>query len=79
MANENAATPFVWFRSGGLMWQDFLAAVALVLVLEGIMPFLNPQGMRRTMLLITQMDDRSLRIVGLVSMVLGVILLSLVR
>ncbi len=61
------------------MWQDFLAAVALVLVLEGIMPFLNPQGMRRTMLLITQMDDRSLRIVGLVSMVLGVILLSLVR
>ncbi len=61
------------------MWQDFLAAIALVLVLEGIMPFLNPQGMRRTMLLITQMDDRSLRIVGLVSMVLGVILLSLVR
>ncbi len=59
------------------MWQDFLAAIALVLVLEGIMPFLNPQGMRRTMLLITQMDDRSLRIVGLVSMVLGVILLSL--
>ncbi len=61
------------------MWQDFLAAVALVLVLEGIMPFLNPQGMRRTMLLITQMDDRSLRIAGLVSMVLGVVLLSLVR
>lgn len=61
------------------MWQDFLAAVALVLVLEGIMPFLNPQGMRRTMLLITQMDDRSLRIAGLVSMVLGVIVLSLVR
>jgi len=61
------------------VWQDFLAAVALVLVLEGIMPFLNPQGMRRTMLLITQMDDRSLRIAGLVSMVLGVVLLSLVR
>ncbi|MEQ6342321.1 MAG: DUF2065 domain-containing protein [Gammaproteobacteria bacterium] len=61
------------------MWQDFLAAVALVLVLEGVMPFLNPQGMRRTMLLITQMDDRSLRIAGLVSMVLGVIVLSLVR
>ncbi|MBI2779393.1 MAG: DUF2065 domain-containing protein [Gammaproteobacteria bacterium] len=61
------------------MWQDFLAAVALVLVLEGIMPFLNPQGMRRTMLLITQMDDSSLRIAGLVSMVLGVIVLSLVR
>lgn len=61
------------------MWQDFLAAIALVLVLEGIMPFLNPQGMRRTMLLITQMDDRSLRILGLVSMVLGVIVLSLVR
>lgn len=61
------------------MWQDLMAAVALMLVIEGIMPFLSPQGMRKTWLLMSQMDDRSLRIAGLVSMLLGLLLLKLVR
>ena len=61
------------------MWQDLMAAVALLLVIEGIMPFLSPQWMRRTWLLMSQMDDRSLRIAGLVSMLLGLLLLKLVR
>ncbi|MCZ6576609.1 MAG: DUF2065 family protein, partial [Gammaproteobacteria bacterium] len=30
------------------MWRDLGAAVALLLVLEGIFPFINPSGMRRT-------------------------------
>ncbi|MFZ5593817.1 MAG: DUF2065 domain-containing protein [Pseudomonadota bacterium] len=61
------------------MWQDLMAAVALLLVIEGVMPFLSPQAMRKTWLLMSQMDDRSLRIVGLVSMLLGLLLLKLVR
>ncbi|MDX1252801.1 MAG: DUF2065 domain-containing protein [Gammaproteobacteria bacterium] len=61
------------------MWQDLMAALALLLVIEGIMPFLSPQGMRKTWLLMSQMDDRSLRIAGLVSMLLGLLLLKLVR
>ncbi len=61
------------------MWQDFFAALALVLVIEGLMPFLNPQGWRQTMSSIAQMDDKTLRIIGLVSMLVGVVLLYLVR
>lgn len=61
------------------MWQDLLAALALVLVIEGLMPFLNPAGWRRTISMIAQMDDKSLRIAGLVSMVAGVVLLYIVR
>lgn len=61
------------------MWQDLMAAVALLLVIEGVMPFLSPPAMRKTWLLMSQMDDRSLRIAGLVSMLLGLLLLKLVR
>ena len=61
------------------MGQDILAAVALLLVFEGIMPFLNPRAMRQTMLQITQLSDRILRIIGLTSMVCGALLLYIVR
>ena len=61
------------------MWHDLLVAIALLLVVEGIMPFLNPPGMRRVLLQISQMDDRSLRFAGLTSMVLGVLLLYFIN
>ncbi len=61
------------------MWHDILVALALVLVIEGILPFLNPAGWRDMMLSAAKMEDRSLRIVGLVSMVLGVVVLYLVN
>jgi hypothetical protein len=61
------------------MWQDLLSALALMLVLEGILPFLSPEATRRTLLTASQMDNRGLRITGLVSMVAGVVLLYLVR
>lgn len=61
------------------MWQDLLVALALLLVIEGIWPFLSPGGMRRALLAVADQDDRALRIAGLVSMVLGVVLLYLVR
>lgn len=61
------------------MWQDLLAAGALVLVLEGILPFLNPRRYRETMQNITQFNDQTLRTIGLLSMVVGVGLLYIVR
>jgi len=57
------------------MWNDFLVAMALVLVIEGIWPFLHPHGLRQALRAMAEMDDRSLRIAGLVSMGLGVALL----
>ncbi len=61
------------------MWHDLLAALALVMVIEGILPFLNPGAMRSIMRAVSDLDDRSLRISGLVSMALGVIMLYLVH
>jgi len=61
------------------MAQDLLAALCLVLVIEGIMPFLAPSSWRNMMLALSQTDDKNIRILGLVSMLLGAGLLFLVR
>lgn len=60
-------------------WSDLLAAVALYLVLEGILPFLNPQAMKRVMSSLANFADGHLRLWGLVSMCAGVALLYFVR
>lgn len=62
-----------------LNWSDLLAALALVLVIEGIVPFLNPQSLRRMLVTVAQLDDRTLRITGLVSMICGLVMLYIVR
>jgi len=62
-----------------LNWSDLLAALALVLVIEGIVPFVSPQSLRNMLETVSQIDDRTLRIVGLASMICGVILLYVVR
>ncbi len=61
------------------MWQDLLSAVALLMVMEGILPFLNPAILRRTLLQMAQLEDRALRIAGLLSMLGGLFLLYWVR
>ena len=60
-------------------WNDLWAACALYLVLEGLMPFANPGGMKRALAQLSQLDDRTLRVVGLLSMVAGAVLLYYVR
>ena len=57
------------------MWGGLLDAVALLLVLEGIMPFLSPSSVRRLLARLNEMGDNVLRGAGLASMVAGVILL----
>ena len=63
----------------GFNWDDLLAALALVFVIEGMLPFLNPQSLRRMLATVAQMDDRTLRLTGLASMVCGLLLLYWVR
>ncbi len=62
-----------------VVWTDLLAAIALVLVLEGIVPFLNPGSLRQMLETVSKLDDKTLRIMGLVSMIIGVVLLTVVR
>ena len=54
---------------------EILRAVALLLVIEGIMPFLSPEKWRETMQQISQQSDSVLRGFGLASMIAGVIFL----
>lgn len=61
------------------MWNDLLAAIALALVIEGMMPFLNPGGLRQALEQIASLPDRSLRTIGLASMAGGALLLYFVR
>ncbi|MBC7470225.1 MAG: DUF2065 domain-containing protein [Ramlibacter sp.] len=57
-----------------LLW----AAMALMLVFEGLLPFLSPKGWRRTFERLLAMHDGQIRFFGLVSIVLGLGLLWLV-
>ncbi|MEO7774228.1 MAG: DUF2065 domain-containing protein [Steroidobacteraceae bacterium] len=60
-------------------WGDLLAALGIVFVIEGIMPFLNPCGARRTLAKIAELGDRELRLGGLFSMLGGLVLLFFAR
>jgi len=57
------------------MWQDFLVAISLVLVIEGLLPTINPDGYKKALATFLQMDNRHVRIWGLFSMILGTVLL----
>ncbi len=61
------------------MWHDLLVATALLLVIEGILPFINPTGLRKMLTLMSQMNDNTLRFAGLTSMLLGVMLLYIIN
>lgn len=58
---------------------DLAAAFGLFLVFEGIAPFINPQGVKRALARLLEVRDRELRIAGLGSMLVGVIILFAVR
>lgn len=61
------------------MLDDFLAALCLVLVIEGLVPFLAPLGWRNRVLALAQADEKTIRAIGLISMLLGAGLLFLVK
>jgi uncharacterized protein YjeT (DUF2065 family) len=62
-----------------IAWSELLSAMALVLVIEGIMPFISPKGWRQTMLQASQLEDKALRSIGLASMLAGAVLLYVMR
>ena len=61
------------------MWENIIPALALVLVIEGMLPFLSPKSWREAMSQAAQLPDNVLRILGFVSMLVGVIVLYFVR
>ncbi len=60
-------------------WHELGVAFCLMLVLEGIIPFLYPQRWRRLVTQLATVDDRALRLTGLISMVVGTAILYLIN
>jgi uncharacterized protein YjeT (DUF2065 family) len=58
------------------LWQDLVRAFGLVLVIEGLWPFLSPARWRAAMLRVSTLDERMLRSFGLASMICGLIVLQ---
>ena len=66
--------------SGGpLLSSTLLTAIALMLVIEGVLPFLVPNLWRETFRRLIEMSDGQIRFIGLSSMLAGLLLLYLVR
>ncbi len=61
--------------SGSLL----VAALALMLVLEGVLPFLSPTVWRETFRKVTELSDGQIRFIGLSSMIMGLVLLMVTR
>jgi uncharacterized protein YjeT (DUF2065 family) len=61
------------------MGTTFIMALALMLILEGVLPFLAPNLWRDTFRRITQMSDGQIRFVGLSSMIVGLLILLWTR
>lgn len=61
------------------MWENLLSAICLMLVIEGIIPFLYPKRWRNMVEKIALVNDKTLRITGLISMLVGTTLLYLVK
>ncbi len=63
----------------GTMGTTFLMAFALMLVIEGLLPFLAPTLWRDTFRRITEMSDGQIRFFGLSSMIVGVLILFFLK
>lgn len=61
------------------MGQDLLLALALVLVLEGLLPALRPDAWRNAVEQLATLPDASIRRVGIVMLIAGGLLFQLVR
>jgi len=60
-------------------WQEILTAVALLLVIEGMLPFVGPQIYKQLVAQVARLGDNQLRTFGLTSMIAGLVLLFFVR
>ncbi len=62
-----------------MAWTEILTALALVLVIEGLLPFASPGRYRQMVAEIVRLSDNHIRIVGLIVILVGLALLYVVR
>ncbi len=61
------------------MWHELAVAFCLMLVIEGMLPFISPGRWRKMLLMLDQIDDNTMRMFGLGSMLTGTVLLLLIN
>ena len=61
------------------MWHEIGIAFSLMLVIEGIIPFLYPGRWRKLVATLAEISDSSLRLIGLGSMITGIALLYFIN
>ncbi len=59
-------------------WQDLLTAFALLLILEGLLPFASPESIKKVYKTMVETPESTLRKVGLASIVAGLVLLYII-
>ena len=62
-----------------MAWTEILTAFALVLIIEGLLPFASPGRYRQMVAQLVMLGDNHIRTVGLVIIVIGLVLLYVVR
>lgn len=61
----------------GVTWESLWTALALVLVIEGLLPFFSPQSWKRTVQQITQLQDGQVRFFAFLAIIAGLLMLWL--
>jgi uncharacterized protein YjeT (DUF2065 family) len=61
------------------MWHELAIAGCLLLVIEGIIPFISPGRWRKMLLMLDQIDDNTMRMIGFASMLTGTVLLLIIN
>lgn len=61
------------------MWSEVLLAFGLLMVVEGIFPFLSPRRFRQALLNFAAIEDRGMRIIGLICLVGGMLIVQAVK
>ena len=62
-----------------MYWIEILTAVSLLLIIEGMLPFIRPSRYKQLVAQVIQLSDNQLRIFGLSAMIAGLLLLFIVR
>jgi uncharacterized protein YjeT (DUF2065 family) len=62
-----------------VFWTEIFTAVALLLVIEGMLPLVHPDWYKQMVARVARLSDNQLRNVGLVAMIAGLLMLFIVR
>lgn len=62
-----------------MVWSTFITALGLLCVFEGLLPSMSPRLWRKLMHQMLIQSDRTLHIIGLISMLIGLALVSVAR